>query len=53
MANKKKKYYVVAVGRVPGIYPDWESCREQVKGFSHASYKGFATEEECRQWYKE
>lgn len=47
----KKKYYAVAIGKVPGIYSDWESCNEQVRGFSHAKYKSFANEEACRQWY--
>jgi ribonuclease H-related protein len=27
------KYYAVKVGRQPGIYLDWDSCKEQVNGF--------------------
>lgn len=38
---KKKKYYVVWQGKQPGIYTDWEECREQVQGVQGAQYKGF------------
>jgi ribonuclease HI len=37
----KKKYYVVWKGRKPGIYPSWEECSAQVKGFVDARYMGF------------
>jgi len=36
-------WYVVYVGRVPGVYDDWEECRRQVHRFSGNSYKGFTT----------
>ena len=36
------KYYVVKKGRVPGIYLDWPTCKQQVDGFSGALYKGFS-----------
>ena len=48
----KCKYYAVAVGRVVGIYYDWESCKRQVDGFPNAKYKGFADSEECMQWFQ-
>ena len=35
--------YVVYVGRVPGVYEDWEECRRQVYRFSGNSYKGYPT----------
>src|SRR3954464_2031362 len=35
--------YVVYVGRVPGVYEDWEECRRQVHHFSDNSYKGYPT----------
>ncbi len=38
---KKQKYYVVWQGRKPGIYTDWEACKEQVVGVQGAQYKGF------------
>lgn len=37
----KRKFYVVWVGREPGIYEEWDDCREQVEGFPGASYKAF------------
>ena len=38
---KKQKYYVVWQGRKPGIYTDWDACKEQVVGVQGAQYKGF------------
>jgi len=40
---KKQKYYVVWQGKQPGIYTDWDTCREQVQGAQGAQYKGFDT----------
>lgn len=39
----KKKFYAVRVGKRPGIYSTWSECEEQVKGFSGAIYKSYAT----------
>ncbi|MBA3046340.1 MAG: ribonuclease H family protein [Candidatus Thermoplasmatota archaeon] len=36
-----KKFYVVWVGRNPGIYETWEECQTEVSGFPEARYKGF------------
>lgn len=38
---KKQKYYVVWQGKKPGIYSDWDACKEQVHGVLGAQYKGF------------
>jgi ribonuclease HI len=46
MAQKKKKYYAVAVGNSPGIYTEWygdNGAGNQVKGFAGAVFKGFPT----------
>ena len=40
---KKQKYYVVWQGKAPGIYTDWDSCKEQVTGVQGAQYKSFDT----------
>ncbi len=45
----KTKYYVVWVGRQPGIYPSWAQCAEQVNGFSGAKYKAFETEAQAKE----
>ncbi|MCU0720382.1 MAG: ribonuclease H family protein, partial [Pirellula sp.] len=41
MSKTKPKFYVVWVGRTPGIYHDWTACQEQISGFSGARYKSF------------
>lgn len=46
---KKQKYYVVWQGKQPGIYTDWEACREQVQGVQGAQYKAFDTQAEAEQ----
>ena len=42
------KFYAVAVGRTPGIYPTWEECQSNVIGYPNARFKKFSTEEEAR-----
>lgn len=46
----KVKYYAVKNGRMPGIYMNWEKCRENVSGFSGAEYKSFGSMEEAREY---
>jgi ribonuclease HI len=41
----KSKFYVVWIGKKPGVYSRWEDCKEQVEGVEGAKYKGFATKE--------
>ena len=48
-----KKYYVVWIGRSPGIYATWSECREQVHKFIHARYKSFPSLEEARKAFSE
>ena len=45
---KKKKYYVVWRGRMPGIYDNWQDCEEQVKNYPGAVYKAFDTLEQAQ-----
>ena len=40
-------YYAVKVGKVPGIYRDWPTCQQQVKGFSKAIFQKFNTQKEA------
>ncbi|WEJ63608.1 ribonuclease H family protein [Thiomicrorhabdus lithotrophica] len=44
-----KKFYVVWQGRTPGIYTDWNSCKQQVDKFAGAKYKSFPTMAEAEQ----
>lgn len=46
--TKGQKFYAVAVGRTPGIYPTWEECQSNVNGYPNARFKKFSTEEEAK-----
>ena len=41
------RWYVVYMGRVPGVYEEWEDCHKQVNKFSGNIYKGHTTREEA------
>jgi ribonuclease HI len=41
--KKGPRFYGVQVGRVPGVYTDWDSTDEQVRGFPGGKQKGFTT----------
>ena len=43
--GKTRKYYVVWQGIHPGVYNNWEDCKEQVEGQSGAKYKAFESRE--------
>ncbi|KAI8569448.1 hypothetical protein RHMOL_Rhmol02G0280100 [Rhododendron molle] len=43
----KRFYYVVFVGRVPGIYESWIGCNEQVYRFPGATFKKYPSLEEA------
>lgn len=44
----KVKFYGVKVGRVPGVYDNWDACKAQVSGFSGAEYKSFSDKSDAR-----
>ena len=48
----KNKFYVVWVGREPGIYNSWEECTQQIHGFAGAVYKSFKTRQLAEEAYK-
>lgn len=43
----QQKYYAVRVGRIPGIYLNWDDCKKQVDGFKGAKYKSFLSAAEA------
>ena len=43
----KSKFYVVWVGKNPGVYNTWDECKKQVDGEIGARYKSFPTLEEA------
>lgn len=45
-----KKYYAVRVGKVPGIYLNWNTCKQMVDGYPNAIYKSFSNREEAEQF---
>ncbi|MDE6786289.1 MAG: ribonuclease H family protein [Muribaculaceae bacterium] len=48
----KTKYYVVWVGRVPGVYDNWSDCEEQILNFPGAKYKSFSSAAEAAQAFR-
>lgn len=46
----KMTYYAVAKGHNPGIYTDWLTTQENIKGFSSAVYEGFKTMIEAQEY---
>lgn len=50
MKKKKKSFYAVVRGRVPGIYESWEECKTQVLGYSGSLFKGFSTMDEAQRF---
>jgi ATP-dependent DNA helicase PIF1 len=50
MSSSKSSYYAVAKGHNPGIYNDWITTNENVKGFPGAIYEGFTTILEAQQY---
>ena len=45
------KYYVVWIGREPGVYATWEECQRQVDGYSGALFRSFDSPEAAgRAW---
>jgi ribonuclease HI len=49
----KTKFYVVWVGRKPGIYRSWAECAAQVDGFPGAKYKSFESEQQAKAAFQE
>lgn len=48
-----RKWYVVWVGHVPGVYATWEQCVQQTRGFSGAKFRAFPSQTEAEQAYRE
>jgi hypothetical protein len=48
--RKRHKYYAVRKGRRPGIYPTWEECEQQTKGYANAEFKRFETLDGAREF---
>jgi ribonuclease HI len=44
MAKTGSKFYVVWVGRSPGVYRSWEECQVQISGFDGARFMSFSNQ---------
>lgn len=53
MAKKKKNFYTVWNGVVPGVYSDWKECKHQIDGYDGAIYKSFPTQEEAERAFND
>lgn len=46
-------YYAVKIGKKPGIYENWNECKENINGFSGAKFHKFKTLEEAENYMNE
>lgn len=53
MSKKKRNFYVVWNGVVPGVYEDWDDCRKQTQGYDGALYKAFSSREDAEEAFLE
>lgn len=52
MADYSRRFYVVWVGRQPGVYDDFNDAMEQVDNFPGASFKSFPTAKAAAEAYR-
>ena len=45
-------YYAVHKGNIPGIYDNWDKCKEQVNRYRGAIFKKFTNKEEAEHYFK-
>lgn len=50
---KKRKFYVVWVGRAPGIYDTWAETLAQVDGYPGARYRAFNDQDEATMAFRQ
>ena len=51
-AKKNDKYYVVRVGRNPGIYTTWSEAEQQIKGFLGAEHRAFKLKKDAQSYFR-
>ena len=51
--NAKARYYVVRVGRVPGVYHSYAESRSQTRGFPRAEWHSYPTLAEAMAYMQE
>ncbi|KAL7417057.1 hypothetical protein BDY24DRAFT_157003 [Mrakia frigida] len=48
-----RKFYAVGVGRKVGVFGSWDECKQQVRDFEGAKFKGFWKKREAEEWVVE
>lgn len=51
-APQAERFYGIQRGRVPGVYTDWATAQEQIRGFTRPRYRKFSTREEAEEFVK-
>ncbi|MFD3259535.1 ribonuclease H [Paenibacillus lentus] len=49
----KQKFYVVWVGKKPGVYHSWAECQEQTNQYFDAKFKSFNSSKEAEQAFQD
>jgi ribonuclease HI len=51
--SKKKNFYVVWNGVVPGVYDEWKDCKRQIDGYEGALYKSFPNRDAAQEAFND
>ncbi|KAI2465718.1 ribonuclease H-like protein [Annulohypoxylon bovei var. microspora] len=51
-APGEERFYAVAIGRVPGVYTDWDKASLAIKGWKGPKYKRFDTREDAIEYIR-
>jgi ribonuclease HI len=51
--KQSTKFYVVWIGRQPGVYATWADCQQQVNGYQGAKFKSFPTRAQAEQAFSQ
>lgn len=53
MSKKSGKFYTVWKGVNPGVYDNWNDCKNQIDAFEGALYKSFSSKEEANEAFND
>ncbi|KGO71095.1 Ribosomal protein L9/RNase H1, N-terminal [Penicillium italicum] len=51
--SENTRFYGIQRGRVTGVYTDWTTAQEQIRGFPRPRYRKFSTREEAEEFVRE
>ncbi|QHN76952.1 uncharacterized protein DS421_19g648440 [Arachis hypogaea] len=52
MSGGRYPFYAIRKGKDPGLYRNWNDCKDKVLGVSNSEYKGFKDEQKAVEWLK-